>query len=276
MATQLLRLNEVERLSPCCIRVLGGNPGKFTLQGTNTYLVGTGHGRLLIDTGEGRPGWKAAMQKVLQDENATVEKVLITHWHLDHTQGIPDIASLCPGATVFKRDPTHNQNGISDGQEFAVEGATLTAVYTPGHTTDHTVFLLREEDAMFTGDNVLGQGTGVFENLEVYLASLEKMKTLFTGRAYPGHGPVIEDGPERVSGYISHRKQREEQLLQTLRSPKPGTSEMRSWTPMELVEVIYQDVPKELHIPASGGVIQILEKLEKEQRVRRDSNRWKL
>jgi glyoxylase-like metal-dependent hydrolase (beta-lactamase superfamily II) len=276
MAGQLVPLDDVERLSASCIRLLGGNPGKFTLQGTNTYLVGTGGRRLLIDTGEGKPCWKAAVKKVLEDENATVEKVLITHWHLDHTNGIPDILSLCPEATIFKCNPSHGQAGISDGQEFAVDGATLIAVHTPGHTTDHTVFILGEEDAMFTGDNVLGQGTGVFEDLPVYLASLERMKTLFKGRAYPGHGPVIEDGPERVSGYISHRKQREDQVLQTLRSPKPGTNEMDSWTPMELVEVIYQDVPKELHVPASGGVIQILEKLEKERRVRRDKNRWKL
>jgi endoribonuclease LACTB2 len=276
MAGELVPLQEIERLSARCIRVLGGNPGKFTLQGTNTYLVGTGQRRLLIDTGQGEPSWKAAIKKVLSDEEAAVEMVLITHWHLDHTKGIPDILDLCPNARIFKFEPSDDQSDISDGQEFAVEGATLHAVHTPGHTTDHAVFVLGEEDAMFTGDNVLGQGTGVFEDLGAYMASLEKMKRLFRGRAYPGHGPVIEAGPGRVSDYIIHRKRREDQVLETLQSSKAGTDKMGSWTPMELVEVIYRDVPKELHVPAAGGVVQILEKLEKERRVRRDRNCWKL
>lgn len=61
---------------------------------------------------------------------------------------------------------------------------------------------------MFSGDNVLGIGTGVFRDLARYLSSLEKMKALKPPSLYPGHGPVVENGVERIQDYIDHRKQR--------------------------------------------------------------------
>lgn len=284
MAGALVHIPEVERLSPSCIRILGGNPGKFTLQGTNTYLIGKGNRRLLIDSGEGKPSWIAAVKSTLEQENATVDSLLITHWHHDHVGGIGDLLSLCPKARVYKNEPQKPQSEMVDGQKFAVEGATLTAIHTPGHTTDHMALVFEEEQAMFTADNVLGQGTAVFEDLATYLTSLERMRHLFTGRAYPGHGPVIDEGPAKVLEYIQHRKQREDQVIRTLRSSKGTTGgdasapESDEWTAMELVKVIYSDVPVELHVPAAGGVLQILGKLEGEGRVAStaDGERWVL
>lgn len=97
-----MQLPEVERLSPACIRILGGNPGKFTLQGTNTYLLGTGPSRLLIDTGEGKPSWISALKKTLAEEKASVVQALITHWHHDHTSGISDLLAFSPETKVYK------------------------------------------------------------------------------------------------------------------------------------------------------------------------------
>ncbi|KAI0097451.1 metallo-beta-lactamase superfamily protein [Nemania sp. FL0031] len=283
MATQLVHLPEVERLSPACIRILGGNPGKFQLQGTNTYLVGTGPRRLLIDTGEGKPSWQAALQRVLGEEKATVQTTLLTHWHHDHTQGVPQLLQLAPDVAVYKCDPAAGQLDIKDGQIFGVDGATLTAVHTPGHTTDHMAFVFQEEDALFTGDNILGQGTAVFEDLGVYLGSLAKMEKLVSGRAYPGHGPVLPEARAKIVEYIAHRQQREVQVVETLGSTKDASSTSgdavtgSTWTPMELVKVIYRDVPEELHIPASYGVIQILKKLLAEDKVvLEEGDRWRL
>lgn len=277
MATQLVPLNEVERLSPVCIRILAGNPGKFTLQGTNTYLLGRGNRRILIDTGEGMPSWIAAVKSTLEQEEATVETVLITHWHRDHQGGIEQLLELSPESKVYKNQPAEGQLEMHDGQKFAVDGVSLTAVFTPGHTVDHMAFVLEEEDAMFTADSVLGQGTAVFEDLATYLDSLEKMRHLFKGRAYPGHGPVVDKGPTKIVEYINHRKTREEQVIRTLKSQRnvgAGDGPADAWTPMELVRVIYFDVPEELHVPACSGVIQILEKLEKEDKVCQGNDRW--
>ncbi|KAK5653553.1 hypothetical protein OQA88_8812 [Cercophora sp. LCS_1] len=277
MAVQLVPLPEIERLSPACIRILGGNPGKFTLQGTNTYLVGTGSKRLLIDTGEGKPSWIAAVKRTLDEEKATISGTIITHWHGDHTGGIKNVLESWPGTKIYKNRPEQGQLEIADGQVFEVEGASLTAVHTPGHTVDHMVLVLKEEDAMFTGDNVLGHGTAVFEDLGVYLDSLEKMKGLFKGRAYPGHGPAVPDGPAKIAEYIGHRRQREEQVIQTLRTERPGTGDRSAWSAMELVKVIYRDIPESLHEPAARGVLLILRKLQKEGKVvAADGDRWRL
>ena len=126
---------------------------------------------------------------------------------------------------------------------------------------------------MFTGDNVLGQGTAVFEDLGSYMASLEKMKGEFGGRAYPGHGPVIEKGREKIEEYILHRRERERQVMEVLGSG----DEEEGWTSMGIVKVVYKDVPENLHGPAEGGVRQVLEKLRGEGRVVcENGDRWTL
>ncbi|TLS23741.1 uncharacterized protein PpBr36_06665 [Pyricularia pennisetigena] len=284
MALELPHLPEVERLSPACFRILGGNPGKFTLQGTNTYLVGTGRGRILIDTGEGRLSWITALTRTLREENATVTDVILTHWHPDHVGGVKDVlAQVNADARVHKKHRPSPDNDreldIQDGDVFRADGVSLTAVYSPGHTTDHMALLLQEEDAMFTGDNVLGHGTSVYEDLGEYIRSLGKMQRLFRGRAYPGHGPVIENGPAKIQEYISHRQQREEQVLQTLQSTTKdatdsGAESSRGLTAGELVKIIYSDVREELHPAAEKGVRQILGKLQQEQKVLPYGDRW--
>ncbi|KAK8022629.1 hypothetical protein PG993_013396 [Apiospora rasikravindrae] len=289
---QLPHLPEVERLSPACLRILGGNPGKFSLQGTNTYLLGTGPRRLLIDTGHGVPTWIATLRKTLADEKATIQSALLTHWHPDHIGGVEDLLEHSPDTAVYKRDPEDHEGwrDITDGQVFRVEGATLRAVHTPGHTTDHMVFVFQEEDALFTGDNVLGHGTAVFEDLQTYLRSLAKMEGLVAGRGYPGHGAVLPEARVKVAEYITHRHEREKQVLKVLGSAKgseAGTDDGDAatnriarpdcWTAMELVRVIYKAYPDSLHGPASAGVLQILQKLRAEDKVAsEDDDSWRL
>lgn len=82
-----------------------------------------------------------------------MHQALITHWHGDHVNGIPDLLRICPQATIYKHDPGDGQRDIADGQVFKVDGATLTSFHTPGHTEDHMAFVLEEEDAIFTGDS---------------------------------------------------------------------------------------------------------------------------
>ncbi|KAL9615568.1 MAG: hypothetical protein Q9167_000081 [Letrouitia subvulpina] len=229
--------------------------------------------RLLIDTGEGKPSWRKLLSSVLASEACNVSQVILTHWHLDHVGGVKDLTELCPGAKIHKYDPGAGQEPIEDGQIFQVKGAQLRAVYCPGHTADHMALVLKEEDAMFTGDNVLGHGTAVFEDLELYLRSLERMRGEFSGRAYPGHSTVIEDGRQRILEYIKHRQQREREVISALEHAREAGK-----TPMELVKAIYKDVPEDLYEAAAKGVLQILQKLSREGKVvqRESDERWVL
>ncbi|MCJ1246572.1 hypothetical protein MMC30_003781 [Trapelia coarctata] len=306
MATNLPPLKDMEQLSPLVTRILGGNPGKFTLQGTNTYLIGTGPTRILIDTAQGLPHWRTSLSTLLTppapSPPITISTVLLTHHHTDHTFGVPDLLSLCPKAKVYKYPfppsaplpssdhypipgfPETDILPIADGQVFATEGARLRAIYTPGHTTDHTCFLLEEEGALFTGDNVLGHGTAVFEDLGAYMASLEVMKGVpgFEGVAYPGHGEVVREGRGRVREYISHRRGREEEVLGVLAGgglvggmggKGGGEGGRGSVSAGEIVKVVYKEVPVTLHEAAERGVLQVLGKLEREGKVRKGQGR---
>ncbi|KAF2170558.1 hypothetical protein M409DRAFT_35930 [Zasmidium cellare ATCC 36951] len=277
----LPHLDPITPLSPTVTRILGHNPSKFTLQGTNTYLIGTGPTRLLLDTGEGKPEWLSSIREALETAGPDVKisDVILTHWHPDHVGGVKDVLSL-PGhgdVRVWKHSPDEGQHPIPSNKVFHTPGATLTAHHTPGHTTDHMCFLLHEENALFTGDNVLGHGTAVFEDLAAYMSSLEKMAAVegFTGRAYPAHGDVIEDGRGKVREYISHRQQREDQILKVLEE-QGGGGELGS---MEIVKVVYKDYPESLWAPAEGGVKQVLRKLEGDGRVvegSKGSGKWRL
>lgn len=213
---------------------------------------------------------------MLASEQASISHALITHWHPDHVGGIQDLRSVCPDVLIHKstipeRPDPAIKHSIDHDQVFEVDGATVRAFHCPGHTKDHMSFIFREEDAMFTGDNVLGHGTAVFEDLATYLDSLHRMREQFKGRAYPGHGAVVEDGPAKIGEYISHRQQREEEILQALRKAD------RAATPTEIVKVVYKDVPENLHAPAAGGVVQVLRKLDGEGKIVRVGNdKWQM
>lgn len=219
---------------------------------------------------------------MLEQEKATVAKALITHFHHDHVGGIRDLKKLYPAAVVYKKAPSADEReaqgirDIADGDVFAVEGAMLTAVYTPGHAHDHMCFVLHEENALFTGDNVLGHGSSMFVNLDEYMASLQRMLELKPGRAYPGHGQLIEAGQQKVAEYIRHRQRREAQVVRTLLAFGEGEGqggsererEPAAATSMELVKRIYVDVDPVLHRAAEVDMVQMLEKLEREGAVR--------
>jgi glyoxylase-like metal-dependent hydrolase (beta-lactamase superfamily II) len=219
----------------------------MTLQGTNTYLIGTGTSRILLDTAQGVPDYLKNLKSHMQQQGVTsLSAILLSHWHHDHTGGLADVRGLlAPGGAVYKglgskllpagvltANPGLAESivPIVDGQVFRTEGATLTALHTPGHTEDHHCFLLEEEQAVFSGDTILGAGTAVFQDLHAYMHSLRRIHRANPRRIYPAHGPLIdgdndESAPRRIEQYIAHREQREAQIVELLRSQRKADSQ---------------------------------------------------
>ncbi|KAF2234841.1 Metallo-hydrolase/oxidoreductase [Viridothelium virens] len=214
----LPQLANVEQLTPRVLRVLGQNPGKFTFQGTNTFIIGTGRQRIVIDTSGGEPEWAELIASTLKSMNISLSHVLLTHWHGDHTGGVPDLLRLFPYLkdSIYKNEPDRGQQGITDGQIFRVEGATVRALHVPGHSEDHMCFILEEEQAMFTGDNILGHGTSAVEDLGTFMSSLQKMKAQMCATGYPAHGVTITNLQAKIAGELSQKWRRERQVMQAL------------------------------------------------------------
>ena len=148
--------------------------------------------------------------------------VLLTHWHGDHSGGVPDLLRLYPNLSnsIYKHSPGKAQQPIIDGQIFKVEGATVRAIHAPGHAHDHMCFILEEENAMFTGDNILGHGTAAVEQLSTWMASLKVMQIHDCQIGYPAHGKVVPDLAGKIKSELASKHRRERQVLQALSKVK--------------------------------------------------------
>lgn len=271
-----LQMADIDPWSSRVTVVLGQNPGPFTGPGTNTYLVGTGAGRILLDTGQGLPSYLEVLSRAL-DQTAGrphLERILLTHAHIDHLGGVESVCARFGPLPTAKMpwpelDGDLTAQSLAEGATVTTEGATLRALWTPGHARDHLCFYMEEERALFTGDVVLGAGTTVIPrdgDLAQYLESLRRILELDLAVIYPAHGPAIREPYIKVQKILDHRALRDEQILEGLAA---GVVSVQG-----LVERIYTDVPQFLHQAAAVSVEAHLRKLETEGMAGREGERW--
>ncbi|HEU5348648.1 MAG TPA: MBL fold metallo-hydrolase [Ktedonobacterales bacterium] len=261
-------------------RLLAPNPSLMTGPGTNTFLVADDAAGevVVIDPG---PDIPEHLRRIVDAVamRGTARAILVTHGHPDHEEGAAALRGLL-GVPVYawsREGVAAMDHPLADNAIVAVGTRRLRALYTPGHRFDHLCFLLEDTGALFAGDLLAGVGTVVIAppegDLLEYMASLRRLRALAPRLILPAHGPLLEEPIAVLDYYISHREEREQQVLAVLAA---GTQ-----TVGEIVRVIYADVNPDLHPVAAQSMLAHLYKLEREGHVQRQSGvdegeRWSL
>lgn len=269
-----------DQVSPLIRRVIANNPGPFTYFGTGTYIVGRGE-VAVIDPGPAQDEHLEAILAATAGE--TITHILVTHHHLDHSPlaaplkartgatiygcplrhaiDAPEVQMEAGEDDAFRPDVVVCQGGTVEGR-----GWTLEAIPTPGHTSNHICYGLKEENALFCGDHIMGWSTTVISppdgDMGAYFASLETIKGRGFDVLWPTHGPPITNVAPFIDAYIAHRRAREAQILAQLAA---GHSRIK-----EMVPVLYRDVDPRLHPAAAHSVLAHVIQFVREGRVLTD------
>lgn len=264
-----------DQVSPLIQRVIADNPGPFTFTGTGTYIVGrpdADSAVAVIDPGPLDNAHLAALLAAV--EGRSVSHVLVTHTHRDHVPlALPFAAAT--GATILAARPpardTHASGALdedddadfapdvilSGGEIIPGDGWTIEALFTPGHASNHMAFALHEENALFSGDHVMGWSTTVVAppdgNMRDYLNSLDAVIAREFTTLWPTHGPPITEVRPFLEAYRAHRLDREAQVLARLRAGDRTVADM--------VPTLYAAVDQRLWPAASLSVLAHLIKL---------------
>ena len=275
---------EAEPLEPLVRRVLAPNGSPFTFTGTQTYLVGGPDGVAVIDPGPAEADHLAALERAIG--GASVVAILCTHTHRDHSPAAAPLAERT-GAPVVGCAPLVLDTGgpradapfdrtyapdtvLADGDQVSGPGWTLTAVATPGHTSNHLCFALEGTGALFTGDHVMSWSTTVVAppdgDMADYMASLDKLRARGDRVYYPAHGPAVGNPRQLVRGMIGHRRQRERQIVKLLGESPQDIAAM--------VPRMYKGVNEYLWPAAGLSVLAHLIDLERRGVVARSGEVW--
>ena len=272
-------------IEPMVRRILAPNPSAFTYTGTESYVVGQGE-VAVIDPGPDLPEHVAAILEATAGER--IVAILCTHTHRDHSPASRPLQGLT-GAPIVGCAPLALDDGgpradaafdrdyrpdrvMADGETIAGPGWTLEAVATPGHTSNHLCYALRETGALFSGDHVMGWSTTVVAppdgDMAKYMTSLDRLMARPDRVYYPAHGDPIGAPQRLVRGLAGHRKSREGQILRLLgQTPQPVTT---------MVERMYVGIDPKLHPAARQSVLAHLIDLESRHLVAREGERWSL
>jgi len=263
---------KLESLTPLIRRITARNPSGFTFQGTGTYVVG--HGEVaVIDPGPLDSAHIEDLKEGLKDEKVT--HILITHTHFDHSPaaaplkdywGVKTYAYGPHGAGKIEDGFTIEEGGdmdfepdirLKDGDVVQGPGWTIESVYTPGHTSNHLCFALKEENALFTGDHVMGWSTSVIGppdgDMTQYMKSLGLLLNRSEDVYWPTHGTCIKDVKNYVRAFMDHRLDRERQILDCL---SQGYSLIK-----DMVPVMYKDTDPSLYGAAARSVFAAMIRL---------------
>ncbi len=272
---------ELEQLEDGIARVLAHNPSAFTYYGTQTYLVGERE-VAVIDPGPDLPEHLEALKKAIGGRK--VAAIMCTHTHRDHSPAAKPLAEAmgapiigCAALALETVGPRADaafdgdyapDRVLSDGEALEVDGKPVTAVATPGHTSNHLCFAY--EGALLTGDHVMGWSTTVVVppdgDMAAYMQSLDKLRRRDDRIYYPAHGPPVTKPNQYVRSLIGHRMQREKQILKLVSEQPRDIS--------DIVANAYPGLDPRLVVAAGGSVLAHLVDLERRGLVSSEGDSW--
>lgn len=234
--------------------LLAPNPSLFTGPGTNTYVLDSGGELLIVDPGP----LIADHEKVILERASgrLVKGVLVTHTHIDHAPlGNPIANALgVPAYGYGSSDEFEPDIRLDEGDSLVFGIERLDVLHTPGHASDHLCFLVGKE--LFTGDHIMGGSTVMIEDLASYLKNLIRLRDVPLTKLFPGHGPEIKNPHEVIEQYISHRLEREQQVIAAVVAG--------AGTVGAVVESVYSEVDPDLYPLAAYSVVAHVTKLRDE------------
>ena len=275
----------IVELDPLVRRVLADNPSPFTYTGTQTYLIGRGE-VAVIDPGPELAEHVDMLLEATRGEH--IVAILCTHTHRDHSPASRALKQATGAAIIGCAplvlddsgpradtgfDSDYRPDGVlQDGDRLEREGWTLEAVATPGHTSNHLCLALHENKALFTGDHVMGWSTTVVAppdgDMADYMASLDKLLRREDAIYFPAHGPAVDKPQRLVRSFLSHRRQRERQILRHIEKGEGSIPQM--------VGQMYRGIDPRLHGAAGRSVLAHLIDLEARGKVVQADERWLL
>jgi glyoxylase-like metal-dependent hydrolase (beta-lactamase superfamily II) len=272
---------QLEQLEPGIARVLAHNPSAFTYYGTQTYLIGERE-VAVIDPGPDLPEHLDALGTAIGGR--AVAAIMCTHTHRDHSPAARPLAERT-GAPIIGCAPLsldtvgpradasfdadyEPDRVLEDGKVLEVDGKAVTAVATPGHTSNHLCFSYGA--SLFTGDHVMGWSTTVVfppdGDMADYMRSLEKLRRRDDRVYYPAHGPPVTNPQQYVRHLVGHRMQRERQVL--------GLVGERARPISDIVANAYPGLDPRLTVAAGGSVFAHLLDLERRGLVQQRGDEW--
>ncbi|MEA2491861.1 MAG: hypothetical protein QOH21_3653 [Acidobacteriota bacterium] len=243
-------------------RLTAPNPGPFTLDGTQTYLLGE---TAVLDPG---PAIESHLAAILAAQ-PRLTTILITHRHGDHAPGAVPLKEATRARIIAPRDVLTDDvvdQRVAGGEVLMLDGERVEVIATPGHTREHVCYMTAEGE-LFTGDTVLGSGTtAIFPpdgSMGDYLRSLAILRDRNPRTIYPAHGPIRHEAVALIDEYIAHRLAREQQVLDALAAGATSAAAMRA--------AIYPDLDPRLQGAAEIQLTAHLIKLVEEGRAPRSA-----
>ena len=271
----------LEQLEPGIARVLAHNPSAFTYFGTQSYLLGE-HEVAVVDPGPDLPEHLDALRDAIGDRKLIA--IMCTHTHRDHSPAARPLAERT-GAPIIgcaplaletvgpRADASFDGDYVparvlQDGDTIQADGKAITAVATPGHTSNHLCFAYG--DALFTGDHVMGWSTTVVVppdgDMAAYMASLDKLRGRQDRIYYAAHGEPVGNPQQYVRHLMGHRMQRERQILKLVGE--------KARTIPDIVANAYPGLDPRLTAAAGGSVLAHLVDLERRGLVEQQQDLW--